>query len=55
MVAVYIAGHLGAGDVPSVTVTHTTGVFVVTELSAVGIFFTLKHAACKRTILRNKH
>lgn len=45
--ALSITGHLGADDLPSVAVTYATGVFVITELSAIRIFFTMKHAACK--------
>lgn len=42
-----IARYLGADDLPAVTVTHATGVFVISKLSAIRIFFTMKHAACK--------
>lgn len=46
--AISITGEPGADDIPSVTITHTTCVIVISKLSAVGIFFTMKHAACKR-------
>lgn len=45
MSAVSVTGGLGADDLPSVTVTHATGVFVIPELGAIRIFFTVKHAA----------
>lgn len=45
MAAFSIARYLGADDLPAVTVTHATGVFVISKLSAIRIFFTMKHAA----------
>lgn len=44
--AVSITGHLGADHLPSIAVTDNTGVFVITELGAIRIFFAMKHAAC---------
>lgn len=48
MAALSIARYLGADDLASVTVTHATGVVVVTKLRAIGVFFTVKHAACTK-------
>lgn len=48
--ALSVTGHLCADDLPSVTVTYATGVVAISKLSAIRIFFTMKHAACKQKI-----
>lgn len=48
--AVSIAWDPGADNVPSVTVARATRVVAISKLSAICIFFTMIHAACKQTI-----
>lgn len=46
--AFFITGYPGARDIAPVTVTDNTGVAAIMKLSAVKIFSTIIHAACKK-------